>query len=194
MSAFWRMDRYWFLTTTFYGTWLPGDEFGFVSRVRDRRPDEAPSPVRREHNQVGTDYDRALKGLHRYATSFLKCEPIRIVLAHANALLPQFQETARHRGWELRAVAIMADHVHIVVGVKGDPDPDKVLGDLKAYGSRLLNRGWGRPASDTWWTYGGSTRKVHDVQHLHNVIEYVRNQENPLLIWIADDEQASPVA
>src|SRR5437763_1061534 len=33
------MDRYWLLSSTFYGNWLPGDPRGFVSRVRDRRPD-----------------------------------------------------------------------------------------------------------------------------------------------------------
>src|SRR5947209_816005 len=27
------MDRYWFLTWTTYGTWLPGDARGFVGRV-----------------------------------------------------------------------------------------------------------------------------------------------------------------
>jgi hypothetical protein len=31
------MDRYWLLTRTTYGTWLPGDVRGFVSRVRDLR-------------------------------------------------------------------------------------------------------------------------------------------------------------
>jgi hypothetical protein len=29
------MDRFWLLTWTTYGTWLPGDERGFVSEVRD---------------------------------------------------------------------------------------------------------------------------------------------------------------
>ena len=30
--------RYWLLTSTTYGTWLPGDERGFVGRVWDTRP------------------------------------------------------------------------------------------------------------------------------------------------------------
>jgi REP element-mobilizing transposase RayT len=195
VSPFWRMDRYWFFSNTFYGNWLPGAEPGFVSRVRDRRPDEAPSAVRHEHNQPGTPCDRAMPGLHRHAQSLLKCDPIRIAVPHAEALLVQFRETAGHRGWELRAVAIMANHVHLVVGVRGDPSPTKVLGDLKAYGSRKLNLGWRRPPSGTWWTYDGSKRKVKDEAHLRAVIEYVRNQADPLIIWIADDEVvASPVA
>jgi hypothetical protein len=31
------MDRYWFLTSTTYGNWLPGDPRGFVSGVIDER-------------------------------------------------------------------------------------------------------------------------------------------------------------
>ncbi len=29
------MDRHWLVTSTTYGTWTPGDDSGFVSRVRD---------------------------------------------------------------------------------------------------------------------------------------------------------------
>jgi REP element-mobilizing transposase RayT len=178
------MDRYWFLTTTFYGNWLPGDSRGFVSIVRDRRPEDVPSTIREKHNEVGTPYDSALSGLHDHAQTLLKCDPIRITLDHANTLCSQFHETAQFRQWELRAIAIMEDHVHVVVGVGGDPSPTKVLGDFKAYGSRALNRQWGKPASGTWWTYDGSKRKVDDEVHLRNVIRYVRDQPNPLLIWI----------
>ena len=57
------MDRYWLLSSTFYGNWLPGDRRGFVSRVRDRRPDESVSPVRREHDLPGIPYDEDIPGL-----------------------------------------------------------------------------------------------------------------------------------
>jgi hypothetical protein len=83
---------------------------------------------------------------------------------------------------------IMAKHVHLVVGVLGDPDPNRVLGDFKSYASRSLNRKWGKPKSDTWWTERGSTRKLRDQAALLAAIEYVRNQENPLLIWIAGED------
>jgi REP element-mobilizing transposase RayT len=194
MRPFWRMNRYWLLTSTFYGNWLPGAPKGFVTRVREERPDDQPSQVRREHDEPGTPYDREFAGLHRHAKGLLKCEAIRITLAQAEALLDQFQETARHRGWELRAVAIPRNHVHLVVGVPGDPDPTKMLGDFKAYGSRRLNRGWGNPASGTWWTYDGSKRKIANAEHLDRAIEYVRGQKFPLVVWIADDaeEERSP--
>ena len=97
-------------------------------------------------------------------------------------LKDQFEETARFRQWSILAVAIMPNHIHLVVGVPGDPEPDALLRDFKAYGSRALNRRHPRPASGTWWTEGGSRRKVKDQAHLDAVIAYVLRQQGALLI------------
>ena len=84
------------------------------------------------------------------------------------------------------ALAIMKNHVHLVVGVPGDPEPDTLLRDFKSYGSRRLNRLVGTPDSGTWWTAGGSRRILRDPEAVRTVVEYVRNQRNPLLIWIGE--------
>jgi len=99
------MDRYWLLTSTFYGNRLPGDPRGFVSRVRDLRPGDSVSDAgrheraRHEHDIPGTPCDADMPGLYRSAQSLLKGPVIRIALEQAQALTPQFQETAAHRGW-----------------------------------------------------------------------------------------------
>ena len=54
------MDRYWLLTSTTYGTWLPGDSRGFVSNVAD----ETGRGVR--HNERGTPCDSNLPALRAY--------------------------------------------------------------------------------------------------------------------------------
>jgi REP element-mobilizing transposase RayT len=181
------MDRYWLLTSTFYGNWLPGDPRGFVSRVRDTRPDDPPSKARHEHDIPGTPYDEDLRGLYHHAQGQLKCPPIRIDQEQAQALLAQFQETASIRRWELLAAAIMSNHLHLVVGVNGNPCPKKVLGDFKAYGSRVLSKRAGKPSSGTWWTYGGSRRKLPTEESVRAAIEYVLDQPHALVIWIAPD-------
>src|SRR5258707_9350715 len=99
--------------------------------------------------------------------------PIFLDMEKAEAVLAQFQETAGHRGWTLRAVAIMANHFHIVIQVPDDPEPSKILTDFKAYGSRALNRRHGKPPSETWWTSKGSKRKLPDETALANGIHYV---------------------
>ena len=177
------MDRYWLLTSTTYGNWLPGDARGFVGTLRD------PLGARAIHNTPGTEYDRDNLRLREYARNNLRCPPIFLTLPQAQAMHCQFHETATHRKWKLCAAAIMAAHVHIVVGVLGDPDPEKVLGDFKSYGSRILNRNWERPASETWWTESGSKRKLVGESAVLAAIEYLRNQANPLVIWIAGEDQ-----
>ena len=172
------MNRYWLLTSTFYGNWLPGDERGFVSRVSD---DAGGSAI---HNIPGTPYDSDLPRLARFAAERLKCPPIRLVLEQAEALLAQFQETAVYRQWLLLAVAIMANHTHLVVGVQGDPKPSDILRDFKSYGSRALNRRWTTPDSDTWWTESGSKRKLTGESEVIAAVRYVQMQEFPLVVWI----------
>ena len=109
------MDRYWLLSSTTYGNWLPGDSRGFVSNVRD-----GPGPEVR-HNAPGEVIDADMPGLECAAHAAVKCPPIRLTLEQARAVLNQFRETAAYRGWLLLAAAVMANHFHAVVGVEGRP-------------------------------------------------------------------------
>ena len=174
------MDRFWLLTWTTYGTWLPGENYGFVSAVRNEQGEQVI------HNMPNTPFEEGMPGLKEYARQVMKGDPVWLIGEQARALLEQFHETAQYRNWQLLAVAIMANHIHIVIGVPGDPEPEKLLQSLKAYGSRKLNKAWDRPASDTWWTESGSRRKLPNESAVRAAIVYVREQEKPLLIWIAD--------
>src|SRR5262245_14758842 len=126
------MERHWLLSNTCYGSWLPGSQGGFVGRVWEHRPEDSEQKLRVTHNAPGTDYDAALPGLENAARSRMKGAPVLLTREHAETLLAQLQETAAVRGWTLRAVAIMANHFHIVVTVPGDPSPSKILGTSKA--------------------------------------------------------------
>ena len=176
------MDRHWLLTWTTYGSWLPGDRRGFVSSLRDA----ARQPV--IHNQPQTPYDTDLPRLEVAMRSRMKGQPVRLLPAQADAIEQQFQETAAFRGWRLAAGAVMANHVHLVVGVPGDPEPETLLHAFKSYGSRVLNRRWSKPPNGTWWTESGSRRKLPDAAAIHSAVRYVRDQQHALRIWI--DETA----
>ena len=175
------MDRFWLLTWTTYGTWLIGDERGFVGNVA------GPDGHGVRHNDPGTDYDCDIPPLRLYMQEHLKCPPVWLTEEQATLLVQQFRETARHRRWSLFAAAVMANHVHLVVGVPGDPDPDNLLRDFKSYGSRALNARYGKPISDTWWTESGSKRKRPNHRAVFNTIGYVRDQYNSLLVWLNAD-------
>ena len=78
----------------------------------------------------------------------------------------------------------MSNHFHLVVGVPGDPEPGKLLGDFKSWGTRALTRRFGQPLSGTWWTERGSKRKLKDETALQAAIQYVLfKQPAPLLTW-----------
>jgi REP element-mobilizing transposase RayT len=177
------MDRYWLLTWRTYGTWLPGDQRGFVDPILD---EEGKRVI---HNTPGTSLDADNRKLREYSQSIMKGEAVYLTAEQAGPLLEQFQETARYRGWQMLAVAILANHVHLVVGVAGDPDPADLLRDFKSYGSRCLNRRWGVPANGSWWAESGSRRILRTEDSLRGAIKYVLDQQSPHLTWAADGER-----
>lgn len=175
--------RFWLLTWTTYGTWLPGDERGFVSSVPQ------PEGPQRRHNVVGTPYDRHKPSLVRAAQRQQKHESVFLTQPQATVMLGQFRETANHRLWRLHAVAVMGNHVHLVVEVVGDPAPDAILRDFKSYASRALNNRFGR--HERWWTESGSKRKLPDEPALIAGVRYMRDQQRPLVIWLNPDSPAT---
>ena len=50
---------------------------------------------------------------------------------------------------------------------------------------RILNRYWAKPKSGTWWTKSGSKRKLPNEHAVLAAVRYVKEQPNPLVIWIA---------
>ena len=178
------MDRNWLLSNTCYGTWLPGKSGGFIGHVREHRPIDEQADIRVVHNMPGTPCDEEMHGLEAAARKLMKGPPVYLKVAHAEAALEQFLETATHRGWQIEAVAIMYNHFHIVVGVPSDPAPSKILGDFKSWATRKLTKTFGAPASETWWTQGGSKRKLKDETARRDAINYVLyKQPAPLITW-----------
>src|SRR5262249_35513562 len=98
------MDRFWLLTWRTYGTWLPGDPRGSVTRVWD-----AGGP-RVEHDIPGTPVDGPMPGLEEAARQAMKGEPVWLTQSQADALAEQLQETALHRSWVILAGAVMGNH------------------------------------------------------------------------------------
>ena len=166
------MTLTWLITTTTYGSWLPGDSRGSVDN---------------EHNQPGEPFRDPVDKLAEWSRQQLKCPPIRLSLAQAEALLSQLHETSRLRGWIIHSVAIMANHWHAVVSASDLVRSEKILADLKSYGSRRLNQQWSRPASKTWWTESGSRRRLADEPNVEAAVRYVAEQEHPLVIWISPE-------
>ena len=115
------MDRFWLITWTCYGTWLPGDRRGFVSYVNDNNDNRVI------HNLPGTPFDADMPGLEKYTRNKMNGPPVKLDKRDADALIAQYLETARIRSWELQSASVMCNHTHVVMGLPGDPNPDAIL-------------------------------------------------------------------
>jgi REP element-mobilizing transposase RayT len=180
------MDRYWLITWTCYGTWLPGAQQGFVSRVRD---EDGNLVI---HNIPGTPFDADMPALEAHARAQMKGPPVSLDQAAAEAMIAQYQETCRIRGWELEAASVMHNHTHLVVGVVGDPEPESIRETFKSWATRAVKKLRPLPPNGAFWTAKGSNRKLPDERAVHDgVIYVVRKQPNPLAVWFHPKWQAA---
>lgn len=175
----------WLITSTTYGTWLPGDARGFVGRVWDARPDDTLTEAQRvTHDVVGTPYDRDIPGLKDASRVLMKGDPILLNTEQAEIVLAQFQETAVYRGWQLHAGSVMANHFHLVVTAPSNVLTDNLLRDFKSYASRALNERWPKPQGGTWWTASGSRRRLPGTYATECAIRYLLDQYAVLARWL----------
>lgn len=108
--------------------------------------------------------------------------PARLSARHAETVLSSLHTTADTHGWLLLAAAAMWNHVHVVVGVPGDPDPSTLLRDFKRSSSAALNRTQADPRR-AWWTRSGSRRRLAGEPNVIAAIRYVRQQHGALATY-----------
>jgi REP element-mobilizing transposase RayT len=148
-----------FLTWTTYGTWLPGDERGWV---------EGPGRFRAPQPRLQAVAHMLLKE----GACVLNPDQRRLV-----------EDTiVRHcaiRDWQLHAVNCRTNHVHVVVTAR--ERPQVVRDQFKAWCTRRLkerqragNADPSQPVRAHWWTERGSERWLNDEVSLDEAIRYVR--------------------
>ena len=174
------MDRYWLITWTCYGNWLPGDERGFVGNIHDRDGTQVV------HNIPGTPYDADIPPLEAWVRQHMTGSPVSLERPEAVALITQYEETTRIRHWSLEAASVMFNHTHVVVGVPGDPDPQSILETLKSWTTRAMKKLRPLPPNGSFWTAKGSKRKLANETAVRDAVIYVvKKQPNPLAVAYA---------
>jgi REP element-mobilizing transposase RayT len=152
------------ITWTTYGSWLPGDERGWV--LVGHGPQPADAARKQKAQDLMTEEALVLDQEQRELVDKTVAEHCRI------------------RNWDLHIVNCRTNHVHIVV--TADCDPEIVRDQLKAWCTRRLkelarkngtqvNRRTGKLRLK-WWTEGGSIRALNYERALEDAIEYVRDQ------------------
>jgi hypothetical protein len=80
------IERYWFLTWTTYGSWLPGDERGFVGSDFDDRGDLV------EYNQFATPSAPPNSSLYGALERRLKSPAVLLTAGHASPCWDSFRK------------------------------------------------------------------------------------------------------
>ena len=139
------------------------------------------------HNEFGSPCDADVPALHEYSNDNLKAPPVFFNSEQANLILCRWQTVIPEIGWHLFAIAIMPNHFHVVLTSPIGQTKEDYLRTLKARASFSLNKKYGKR---TWWTTSGSVRYCFDEHSLDTRIEYVMNQEKPLVVWRNPEEFA----
>jgi len=149
-----------FITWTTYGTWLPGDERGWVDGSGSLGGDrlKLPDPVRQQA-----------------ARSRMRDQQVALSSEQRWVVEQTIGEVVDFYRWHLVAMSVRSNHVHLVVQ-SDEATPEEVMSKVKAWCSRRLNehcRGAGAKVPVKWWTRHGSTRYLNDEQSLEGAVRYI---------------------
>jgi hypothetical protein len=149
-----------FLTWTTYGSWLPGDPRGWMSRGGDAR---ASRPR-----------------LHGVMMRQLPETIVMLSVSERQIVQQAIETTCIRRGWVVHGSQCRTQHVHAVI-TAADERPKTVLVQSKSWATRTLDAASGRAhLPRRWWTRGGSIRFVYGERALAQVVEYVMEcQDRP---------------
>jgi REP element-mobilizing transposase RayT len=152
-----------FLTWTTYGSWLPGDERGWV----------------KWHDGFQQPNERIRKAA---AAKMVEAE-IALDTEQRNIVEQTVTRHCEIRGWYLHAVNCRTNHVHVVV-TAANYDPETVRDQFKSWCTRKLKERERQKGCNEdvmrqhWWTEGGSQRSIDDEDSLEAAIEYVLDAQD----------------
>ncbi len=149
-----------FITFRTYGTWLPGDPRGTVSR--------ALTPN-------GTRHRGPCPALEQRSRDLMRAPPVVLEPAERIVVLATIQEVCRYREWLLRAAHVRTNHVHVVV--TAEAEPERIMGDLKAWSTRRVIEAGHRPAGTHLWVRHGSTRYLLEPSAIAATCYYVLHKQ-----------------
>ncbi|MEX1230369.1 MAG: hypothetical protein WEB58_09020 [Planctomycetaceae bacterium] len=157
-----------FITWTTYGTWLPGDERGYVSNAILPQGGSLP-----KQNQFDTPYVVGDAHTHGRARDLQKSPAVWLTAAEALVVANSLVRVATERGWMILRAAVMSNHVHTVV-IDCPLDGPAVRRVLKGNTQADLSNSVGE--NRRWWTRRGSDRRRCGERSIGETVRYVANQ------------------
>ena len=145
------------ITFRSHGTWLHGDERGSVNRFRNQYKSHRLPP---EKKWVETNTQR------------LKGEVVILDAAQRSCVEEAVRETCQIRHWNLEAINIRTNHVHMVVSI-GAKEPETALNAFKANATRKMREAGCWQSERSPWADKGSKRYLWNERSVTQAIAYV---------------------
>lgn len=167
-----------FITFSTYGTWLHGTDKGLGS-------------VDARHNQPGTPFvEPDARRLQREREAM--AQPMYVMDAPRRSIVRDaVVAICREKDWNLRALHVRSNHVHVVVGAAREPG--RLMSDLKARASRELNRAGLDTPDRKRWTRHGSTIHLFTLEKVSEKVRYTIEEQGPKMAWYqAPDTRVEP--
>ena len=144
-----------FITIRTYGTWLGGDPRGSVDD---------------QHNVVGEAFKRRDDFRSGYQYRQMRSPAFLITPEMRATIESEIKRTCEFRGWELLALNVRTNHVHIVLSAS--IGPEQVMRELKVYTTRALRAAGLVSAEQSVWAAHGSTKYAWTADEVAAVAAY----------------------
>ena len=152
------------ITIRSYGTWLHGDDRASVDRI---------------NHHYGTPMLPPDQKLENADTNQLLHSPVKFEAEQRAIIDGAIRGVCLHRGYELFAINVRTNHVHIVVAAACKPE--LIMNSFKSYATRHLRTSTLFADSIKPWSRHGSTRYLWKERHVEIAIDYVVNRQGEAL-------------
>ena len=143
-----------------HGTWLPGDERGYVNDTQ---------------NEYGEPYKGFDPRREETARGQMSQPPLELDLAMRAVVDFSIRESCEYPDWPVSALNVRTNHVHLVVGAVDSAA--KIARTLKARATRSLREQTLIAADREIWARGTSKRVVWDESGVALAIDYVLHRQ-----------------
>ena len=162
-----------FITFSTYGTWLHG---------------QAPGSVDRKHNQIDMPWLEPDPQQRRAKRDKMTQEPYLLDESRRAVVRDAIIEECRFRKWNLLALHVRSNHVHLVVAA--DREPELVMRSCKSQASKRLNdAGLDEPQRKRWTTHG-STKYLWTAEKVFASVDYTLHKQGEVMEWFEGDWRA----
>ena len=161
------------LVWTLYGSWLPNDPRGSMSRFIASDPIAELGAIHYGRKRVQPP-SRTIREFYREAADKLAHPLLTLGPSDVSIVARAFAETIRSRSYTCYACAIMRDHVHLVTRKHKDK-AEQMIEQLQQASRTLLIESGSREPDHPVWGGPGWVVYLDAVEDIERTIRYVEN-------------------